>query len=341
MKKTRIGMIGTGNIARFHLDGWRNLPVKIVGHYDIDRMAAERAAANYGGAVYDDLNALLADVDMVDICTPTATHKQCVLAAAAAGTPIICEKPLARHLDDAEEMVAVCAAAGVPLYVAQVVRFFAEYAKAKEAIDSGAIGAPAVMRTVRAGSFPGAGRSFSSAFYGDLAKSGGVILDVGIHDIDYARWICGEVERVFARGLSYEFIPERDHALISLRFESGAIGHIDCSWANPIGLWRTRLEIAGDQGLIEWDSMDPAPMSVALRDESGMGIEENNSSPLVAADTPYQAELAHFLDCVENGVEPRVTAHDGLMAVKVSLAAMESMRTGQPVEIATFKEVSA
>lgn len=338
---TRIGMIGTGAIARVHLDGWSSLPVEIVGHYDIDRDAARRASEAYGGAVYDDLDALLADVDLVDICTPTAAHKECVLAAAAAGTPMICEKPLARHLDDAEEMVAACEEAGVPLYVAHVVRFFPEFAKAKEAIDDGEIGHPAMIRTVRAGSFPGAGREFHSAFYADFEKSGGVILDVGIHDIDYVRWCCGEVERVFAHGLSFANIPERDHALISLRFSDGSIGHIDCSWANPPGLWRTRLEIAGDGGLIEWDGADPAPVAVALRDEETPTHHEARYSPLAAEDNPYRAELAHFLHCLETGATPRVTPHDALMAVKVSLAAVESVRTGQPIEIATFEEVRA
>ncbi len=94
---TRIGVIGTGAIARVHLDAWQRVPVDLVGYFDIDRSAAEAAAAIYGGKVYDRLEDLLADVDMVDICTPGTAHKGPVLAAAAAGKAIICEKPLARH----------------------------------------------------------------------------------------------------------------------------------------------------------------------------------------------------------------------------------------------------
>ena len=131
---------------------------------------------------------------MVDICTPGTAHKGPVLAAAAAGKAIICEKPLARMLADAQAMVDACEAAGVPLYVAHVVRFFPEFALAKKQLDSGALGRPAVMRTVRAGSFPRPGNSFSSDYYGDFSRSGGVIQDVGIHDIDYHRWCFGEVE---------------------------------------------------------------------------------------------------------------------------------------------------
>ena len=155
---TRIGVIGTGAIARVHLDAWLRVPVDLVGYFDIDRSAAEAAAAIYGGKVYDRLEDLLADVDMVDICTPGTAHKGPVLASAAAGKAIICEKPLACTLADAQAMVDACEEAGVPLYVAHVVRFFPEFALAKKQLDNGALGQPAVMRTVRAGSFPATGQ---------------------------------------------------------------------------------------------------------------------------------------------------------------------------------------
>jgi predicted dehydrogenase len=335
---TRIGIIGTGAIARVHLDGWRNLPVELVGYYDIDRAAAERAQAVYGGRVYDTLAALLADVDMVDICTPGTAHKEPLLAAAAANKAIICEKPLARRLADCQEMVAACERAGVPLYPAHVVRFFPEFAQAKQVIESGAIGNPAVMRTVRAGSFPRPGGAFSADYYGDFSRSGRVVLDVGIHDIDYQRWCCGEVERVFARGTTFTEAPRNDHALITLRFASGALGHVQCSWAHPAGLFRTRLEIAGDGGIVEWDSLDTPSLLAHMRSADDRQHERRGGNPIAPDEEPYRAELAHFLHCFETGATPRVTAHDGLMAVKIALAAIESMRTGAPIDIANFQE---
>ena len=231
---TRIGIVGAGAIAGVHLDAWRQMPgVEIVGYYDINPAASQRAADRFGGRVYPTQAALMADVDMIDICSPAAAHKENVLAGAAAGCAMICEKPLARHLKDAEEMVAACAQAGVPLYVAHVVRFFAEYAKAQEVVASGAIGKPGVIRTVRAGSFPRAGKVFTSNFYGDFALSGGVILDLAIHDIDYQHWIGGEVERVYAQGLTFSGLQDCDHSLIVLRFASGAVGHIEGSLGAP------------------------------------------------------------------------------------------------------------
>jgi predicted dehydrogenase len=331
-------MIGTGSIADVHLEAWKRLPVELIGHYDLRSEAAVRAQERFGGRIYDDIGSLLADADLVDICTPASAHKACVLAAASAETPMICEKPLARHLEDCEEMVIACAAAKVPLYVAHVVRFFPQFEQAKALIDSGEIGRPAVLRTVRAGSFPRFGGAYGSSIYGNFDLSGGVVLDVSIHDIDFLRWCCGEVTRVFARGLTFRDEPERDHALIVLRFANGAIGHIEGSWAHPTGMWRTRLEIAGDAGIIEWDSLAEMPFFVAQSDGQG-GMVQQTTSPLAADTNPYYAELAHFLDCHEHGVTPRVSAHDALMAVKISLAAIESMRIGQPIDVAGFEEV--
>ena len=304
----RVGIVGAGGIGRWHAERWRKLPVELVGFYDIVPTAAQAMAQDFGARAYESLG---------------------VLAAAAAGVAIVCEKPLARHVEDCEEMIAACEAAGVPLFVAQVVRFFPEFAQAKEVVDAGSIGKPGVYRSVRGGDPPYNG---SRKWFMDFEKSGGVIMDVGIHDIDFARWCMGEVERVFTRGLTFDNDSDVDHALLSLRFRSGAIGHIECSWAHPKGQFVTRVEIAGQAGLLEWDSRVGSPLKSAVLQEGH--VTRTSSSPLAEEDDPYYRELAHFLECLENDTPFLVTPHDGLMAVKVSLAAIESMRRGQPVTIA-------
>ncbi|MCB0064591.1 MAG: Gfo/Idh/MocA family oxidoreductase [Caldilineaceae bacterium] len=333
----RIGILGPGAIAQLHLACWQQLPVEIAAHYDLRPEMAEQAAQQFGGKACTDLNEFFDLVDVVDICTPAAAHKSNALAAIAAGKPTICEKPLARHLADCEAIVEAVETSDVPFFVAHVVRFFPEFKAAKQAIDNGAIGNPGVIRTIRAGSFP---RTLGS-FYGDFTKSGGVILDVGIHDIDFQRWCMGEVERVFARGLTFADEPERDHALITLRFANGGIGHIEASWASPPGQWRTALEIAGTEGLLEWDAEGPAPITQVLRNETNDGKMRTTASPLGADIHPYTAELAHFLDCLETGATPLVTARDAMLDVKVALAAIESMRIGKPITMANFEEVQA
>lgn len=340
----RIGIVGAGAIARVHADRWEKMPdVEIAGYYDILPEAAQRAVDRYGGRAYATLDALLDDVDAVDICTTAVAHKEPVLAALEAGVPAVCEKPLARHLMDCYEMVEAVERTGTPLFVAQVVRFFPQFAKAKETLDSGALGSPGVIRTVRGGSMPRIGAGWSSgvantSYYGDFAQSGGVILDVSIHDIDFVRWCFGEVERVFARGLMFAGEP-RDHALITLRFENGAIGHVEGSWAYPPGKFRTRFEIAGSRGLVEWDSLDRDPVEIVILDpETGPAPTASSASPLATEDDPYYAELAHFLHCIKHNKPFRVLPHDGLMAVKIALAAIESQRRGEPVRIEGFEE---
>ena len=164
---------------------------------------------------------------------------------------------------------------------------------------------------MRAGSYPRPGAQFSSGYYANFNQSGGVILDVGIHDIDFARWCCGEVERVFTRGLSFAGKKNVDQALITLRFTSGAIGHIDAGWAQPRGTFRTRVEVAGDAGLVEWDSLDRPPLMADLHNDDFTGHQHLGFSPLAPEDDPYYAELAHFIQVLEGKVQPRVTATTG------------------------------
>jgi UDP-N-acetylglucosamine 3-dehydrogenase len=327
-----VGMIGAGLTGQMHAERWAQLPVELAGFYTRTPERARAAAERYSGRAFSSLEALLAAVDVVDICTPTPTHKDLVLAAAAAGKDIICEKPMARHLHEAEEMIAACEAAGVRLFIAHVVRFFPEYARAKQILDDGRLGRPGVIRAVRGGNYPAPD---TQNWFADFEQSGGVILDMLIHDIDYVRWCFGNVATVFARGLTFSDVDDADHVLLTMRFENGAIGHLEGSWAYPPGSFRTRLEIAGDGGLLEFDSLNTLPVSVTLMQEgdasaAGVPVPE---SPMDATDDPYYREIAHFLSCLESGDELLVSPQDGMEALRIALAAIESLHTGQPVHI--------
>ncbi len=335
-KWRRVGIVGAGLTGGMHAERWAQLPVTLVGFHTRSPDRARAAASTYGGRAFTSLQELLAEVDVVDVCTPTPTHKDLVLAAAAAGKDIICEKPMARRLRDAEAMIAACEEAGVRLFVAHVVRFFPEYARAKEVLDSGQLGRPGIIRTVRGGNFPAPG---AQNWYADFEQSGGVIVDLLIHDIDYARWCFGDVARVFARGLTFSGVQDTDHVLLTLRFHNGAIGHLEGSWAYPPGNFRTRLEIAGDGGLLEVDSLEVLPFSVTLKQEgralvAGVPVPE---SPMHPTDDPYYREIAHFLSCLESGEDFLVSPQDGLEALRIALAAIESLKTGRPVDVGTFR----
>jgi predicted dehydrogenase len=192
----RVGIVGAGFMGRLHAAGWARTPACLAAMYANVPDKVRQLAHACGTQAVDSLETLIDRVDVVDICTPTHLHYEMVLKAAAAGKHIVCEKPLARTVEQAEHMIAVCREAGVKLLVAHVVRFFPEYAQAKMIVDRGEIGRVGVVRLRRVSALP----TWSEGnWLMDEEKSGGMMLDLMIHDLDYARWVAGEVKRVFAK----------------------------------------------------------------------------------------------------------------------------------------------
>ena len=334
----RVGIVGAGNMGRVHTMSWQATPAQIVGFRDIRPERAQRYAEQYGGRAYDSLDGLLADVDVVSCCTPTDVHYEIVMAAARAGKHVICEKPLARTLAQGREMVAACRAAGVKLYVGQVVRFFPEYDRAKRAVDAGMVGKPAVLRFSRCVSQP---RLSTDNWFVDFNRSGGLILDLMVHDLDYARWVAGEVTRVYAKTLSAAR-PEAgaDHALAILTHASGAITHVEASWAYP-PVFYTAFEIAGSAGLLSFDADSSRPIQFLRHQQAREDVPEVPlpSNPLL--ESQYVTEIKAFYEGIAHDAPVRVSAADGLAAIQIALAAIESAQTGRAIELERLPEVAA
>lgn len=319
-----------------HAAAWSQTGATIAGFASMTKAMAEPLAQQYHAVAYENMSEMLKDVDVVDICTPTHLHHEMVLAAAEAGKDVICEKPLARTIEQGQEMIAACNKAGVQLIVAHVVRFFPEYALAHEKVINGEIGDPAVLRLTR-GSFQP--KKAEDNWFVDFEKSGGMMLDLMIHDLDYARWIAGDVETVFAKKISSEF-PEAhgDHGLVILHHKSGAISHVEGSWAYPPPMFRTRFEIAGSNGWLQHDSSSAAAIGTYMHDTGDEDIPDVPlpSSPL--AEDPYTTEIkAFYLSLINNEPAP-VSGEDGLAALQLALAAIESANSGQPVSIEPLQE---
>jgi predicted dehydrogenase len=324
----RVGIVGAGYMGRTHAASWARTPAIIVGFVSGRKETADSLAHEYHTRAHAQLDDLLADVDVVDICTPTHLHHEIALRAAAAGKHIICEKPLARTAVQAQEMIAACAAASVKLLPAHVVRFFPEYAAARAQVAAGAIGRPAVLRLTRGSSKP---QWAAGNWLLDFEKSGGMMLDLMIHDFDYARWVAGDVVRVLANNVGHKH-PQAsaDHALVILTHRNGAISHVEGSWAYPSPMFRTRFEIAGENGLIEFDSGQAAAIRAYLH-EPAASDGTLPRSPLLQ--DPFTAQLNSFYDHIVHDTQIPVTALDGYKALEIALAAVESAQTGQPVTI--------
>jgi UDP-N-acetylglucosamine 3-dehydrogenase len=327
----RVGIVGAGWIGQWHAQRWLRLPVKLVGFYDVNDQTAQQAADTYGGQVFSGVEQLVRAVDIVQICTPTVYHKEQVLEAAAQRKQIFCEKPLARHLSDAQEIISACEAAGVRLFVGHVLRFFPQYVRARQLIHEGAIGTPGLIRLLRAAAHPAT--SSARAWFKSVEQTGGCVLEGAIHDLDFARWCLGEADRVFARGLTFreDLDVLGDHALATVRFRSGAIGHVESSWMVTDGRFRQRFEIAGDSGLLQYDSLPAEHLAVSLRATTQAALLP--VEPLRTEDEPYYRQLAHYLDCLLHDREFRVSPQDALEALRLSLAVLESMRRGKVVNV--------
>jgi UDP-N-acetylglucosamine 3-dehydrogenase len=324
----RVAILGAGKLGRTHARHWAAIPeAQVVAILDTHRDVAQGVGVGTG---YDDLGDLLRETrpDVIDICTPTPSHHAYVAQAAAAGTAIFVEKPLARTLEECDAIVQAVEQAGVPLMAGHVVRYFPAYRAAKRIVENGGIGTPAAVRAERLAGFPH--RGSAQSWYADPAQSGGVVLDAMLHDFDWLRWCFGPVTRVHAQGLygRPEFAGLLDYALVTLRFASGNLGHLTGSWAHS-GPMKTGFEIAGDGGMVDFDSSRSVSLSLTPNGGSGGGLE----SPLSAEDDPYYQELRAFVDALDAKTPMPVTVYDAREAVRIALAALESIETGRPVTL--------
>ncbi len=335
----KVGIVGVGFMGTTHAAGWAETPAEIVGFTAETLHEAGGLAKRYDTKVYPSLDAMLPDVDVLDICSPTHLHREMALKAAAVGKHIVCEKPLARTVGEAQDILNACRDAGVLLLVAHVVRFFPEYALAHSAVAEGQIGKPAVIRLHRGSYRP---KKPAGNWFLDEEKSGGILMDLMIHDYDYARWVAGEVESVSARRVT-ELHPNApvDYGLVILSHRSGALSHIAGAWAYPPPTFRTHLEIAGDRGLIEFDSDGTAPIQnlILKTGKSEAPDVALPSSPV--SESPYTTQLKEFYSALADGKPARVNATDGLAAVQIAEAALQSAHIGRPVKLQPLPEVQS
>ncbi|MCX6018096.1 MAG: Gfo/Idh/MocA family oxidoreductase [Chloroflexi bacterium] len=293
-----IGIIGTGSMGRTHAAAFAKTPAHIAGF--VTRSGRSALADEYGVPAFATLQEMLPHVDVVDICTPTPQHLEQACAASAAGKHVICEKPLARTVADAEAIAAACEAAGVRLLVAQVLRYFPDYAHAHDEVARGALGDVRELRLLRAGHLPSKAHE---NWFVDLDASGGPLFDLLIHDYDFARWVAGEVTDVQTRSTG----GADAHVFVTLRHASGAVTHIEGGWHLGPGEFRTALEVIGTRGTLRASSSD-RPYAATP------------SSQTPAFD-PYELQAQEFYAALADGAPVRVTPRDGVEAVRIAAAA--------------------
>jgi predicted dehydrogenase len=330
----KVGIVGLGLMGQVHLEAWRVAGAEVVALHDTNTSHAETLANRYASKA-SSLDALLEQVDVVDICLPTPLHKEMTLQAASAGKHVVCEKPMALTLEDASAMLQACQKAGVRLFIAHVVRFFDQYRTAAQALARGELGKLGTMRLKRAAYQPA---KDGDNWFLDESRSGGVALDLMVHDFDVANWFgglagAGRVTRVFARSSrAQDPNAKGDVVLCTLRFESGAIAHLEGAWAYPPGIFRTGFDLAGSDGVLEWRSDDASSVQSFLPAQT-KSIAAVGLPVVSGGQDPYQSQIKHVKQALESGEEFAVTAQDALLALQLGLAARASLHSGLVVQI--------
>ena len=333
-KAIRVGLIGGGSIAQAHLDGYllAGEAARVTAVADIDPANAARSAKRAGGArVFSDYRELIGSglVDAVDICLPHHLHKDAIVAAAAAGKHVLCEKPLCLTVPEAEVVSEAVARSGITLMCAHNQLFLPAVAKAREMVEEGALGKVYEARTTDAFVNPLDPKTIG--WRGPRATSGGgELIDTGYHPTYLLlHLVPGEPAEVAAMLSRHrlDFLEGEDSAEVLIRFDAGAVGSIMTSWAFRPPTTTQTFWVAGESGR-RWSD----GRSLRLRPRGGRTRVVASYPP----PKPHTVALGvlDFVACLREGRRPINTEVEGIQVLKVILAAYASAERGRIVALA-------
>ncbi|RKN86078.1 Gfo/Idh/MocA family protein [Paenibacillus ginsengarvi] len=317
----KVAVIGCGTMGEAHAREWIRIHgVHLAGVCDPIAEKAAKVAGVCRTDAFCSFDEMMSTVkpDVVDICLPTHMHKEYTVRAAELGKHVICEKPISNTVADGLEMIDACKRHGVGLYIGHVTRFGRQYSDAHKKIKSGAIGNVGIAHTRRYGGYPG----IRKEWYADRKLSGGVIMDLMIHDIDFVCWVLGDVQSVFAQAAGTD---RMEYALVTLRFENGAIANLESMWGYT-GPFTTRFEFAGSEGLIRSHSDESGTLTLHTATNKGHAEQVDRY-------INQHWELMHFIDCIRSGNQAVIAPEEALRNVEIAHAALQSIETGKRVVV--------
>jgi len=328
-----ICVLGAGDMGKTHLTAWGKVPgARLVAVADLDASRAQAAAEKHSvaGCFTDVCEAIAQDgIDVVSVCLPTGLHREATEAALRAGKHVLCEKPIALSVADAQAMIACRDETGRKLGIAFCKRHLGQLAKLRELLAEGALGRPVMYRM--SGGMEIRFKPWIMARDG----GGGPIVDLCCHYFDQWRWIfSAEPVRVMAMGMTFaqgaEELPgidvQTDTATLCVEYSSGDVGVISLSWGLPRGTSAPGPEqVLGPRGV------------VTIEGFRGLKVTQKGGEQQTFGDFDadlYGLQAAAFAQAVRENRSPMTGAEDGLSALKVSLAVLESIETHRAVEIA-------
>lgn len=339
MTKVGIGVIGLGRMGQVYathtarqIENARLVAVADPTRDVLDRFAAQLPSVE----PFSDYRELLAhpQVQGVIVASPTSTHREVVIAAAQAGKAIFCEKPLALTLAETDEIIEAVRLADVPLQVGFMRRFDRGYAEAKRKIEAGVIGQPVMVRSI------GRDPYRTSLEFANPAVSGGLIVDMAIHDFDCLRWLMDdEIQRVYTEVAALVYpelldVGDVDNAQIAVRFNGGGLGNVEVSRTAIYG-YDIRCEVVGAKGTIEIGYLRQTPILVLTKEGVTHDVVPHFPQRFGPA---YTVQIEHFVECLLYDRQPAVTAADARAALQACLAAIRSQQEGRVIYVDEVNE---
>ncbi|WMW25417.1 UDP-N-acetylglucosamine 3-dehydrogenase [Methanolobus sediminis] len=308
----RVGVIGAGAMGKNHIRIYSEMPgVELAGISDIDKDLVESLAQQYNTNAFTDYKEMLASgIDAVSIVVPTKMHRQVATDAIEAGAHVLVEKPIADTVENADAIIDAAKKNGRLVMVGHIERFNPAVIKLKEIIESGLLGKIVSISTRRVGP------------YNPRIRDVGVILDIGVHDIDVISYLYGsDVNQVYAVA-GADIHSFEDHATIHMRLDHEFSGLVEVNWLTPHKV--RKLTAVGVGGVAYLDYID---QTVELHDSGWIRKAK------IEQKEPLKNELEYFIDCINNGKQPNPSGTDGKHALKVSLAAISSYKEAKMIDI--------
>ena len=345
MDKVRVAIIGCGGISRAHINGHMAEPrSEILYCVDIDEERAKEKAEAVGCEWHTDMEAVLDEVDAVDICTPVHLHAPQTIMAAEAGKHVLCEKIMARTLDEAETMIEATDEAGVIFMVAFVLRYRPEFQKLHDMCESGEFGlihqafCSTTMFMAPENVHPW--RKTVEEF------PMGALMSHGCHYVDQLQWNVGPITDALAIGNRFtlgDVIPGGDDTeCMVMRHENGAVSSYVESWATPHRMQGIRLEIFGKEASARLVYHTDGKRELWKSDESGMNLvwdfdpAREDHMDLFGGAKDMQGQIAHFIECILDGKQPMTHGREALRPMQAIAAAVEGGEQGVLMNVAEY-----
>lgn len=340
-RPVNVAVVGLGFMGVTHLQSYKKIRgAKVLAVCDAVRQPVNGVIPGVGGNMhgadaldfgpklraYQDYDLLLQDpdVDLIDLCVPTALHVEMSVAALKAGKHVICEKPLARDVASCRKIVNAAKKSKGSLMPAMCMRFWPGWSWLKDAVADERYGKVLAARFRRVSESPG----WSTASYFDGSSSGGALLDLHIHDTDFIQFVFGKPKRVYAKGLT-RFSGAIDHVVTQYDVANGAVVSAEGTWlmtkGHGFGMFYT---FNFENATVDFDS---------TKGEEALRVYQEGRKPKVLkpkGGDGYIGELRHMIDSIREGKKPSiVTPEDALMAVKICETEEKSIATGKPEPI--------